>query len=79
MSAHGLGRHRFGQPGLRYCREIPEVRERLEFAGRTQHVVASARRFRPAHVIGAATATGAVVVTGWLAASSTALADIIGR
>jgi hypothetical protein len=79
MSAHGVGRHRFGHPGLRYCREIPEVRERLERAQRKQHAAASARRLRPAHVIGAAAATGAVVVSGWLAASSTALADIIGR
>ncbi|HEV7823751.1 MAG TPA: hypothetical protein VGP02_02460 [Mycobacteriales bacterium] len=79
MSAHGVGRHRFGHPGLRYCRDIPEVRERLEIAERTQHQAASVRRVRPAHVIGAVTATGAAVVTGWLAASSTALADIIGR
>jgi hypothetical protein len=79
MSARGLGRHRFGQPGLRYCRDIPEVRERLEIAERTGHAAASAWRVRPAHVIGAVTATGAAVVTGWLASSSTALADIIGR
>jgi hypothetical protein len=79
MSAHGVGRHRLGHPGLRYCREIPEVRERLEIAEHTRHQAVSVRRIRPAHVIGAATATGAAVVTGWLAASSTALADIIGR
>jgi hypothetical protein len=78
MSAHRVGRHRFGHPGLRYCRDIPEVRGRLEPAERTQHAVVSVRRVRPAQVIGAAAATGAVVVGGWLAAS-TALADIIGR
>ncbi|HEY0486558.1 MAG TPA: hypothetical protein VGD72_09945 [Mycobacteriales bacterium] len=79
MSAHGVGRHRFGHPGLRYCRDIPEVRERLEIAERALHAADTAWRIRPAHVIGAVTATGAAVVTGWLAASSTALADIIGR
>jgi hypothetical protein len=79
MSAHRRGRHRFGQPGLRYCREIPAVGERLEIAEHTQHAAASARRIRPVRVIGAAAATGAVVVGGWLIASSTALAGIIGR
>jgi hypothetical protein len=78
MSAHGVGRHRYGRPGLRYCREIPEVRERLERTERTQHGAAAAWRVRPAQVVGAVAATGAAVVSGWLA-SSTALADIIGR
>jgi ABC-type nitrate/sulfonate/bicarbonate transport system permease component len=76
MSAHRAGRHRYGHAGLRYCRDIPEVRERLERTERTQHVAASAWRVRPAHVVGAVAATSAAVVSGWLA-SSTALADII--
>jgi hypothetical protein len=81
MSAQRVGRHRFGQPGLRYCREIPEVRDRLAAAAnRHPHGSASARwRIRPALVVGAATAAGAAIVGGWLVTGTTALADILGR
>ncbi|WP_163506466.1 hypothetical protein [Fodinicola acaciae] len=81
MSAQRVGRHRLGQPGLRYCREIPEVRDRLEpTTTRHPHGSASARwRIRPALVVGAAAAAGAAVVGGWLVTGSTALADILGR
>jgi hypothetical protein len=74
MSA-SRGRHRVGLPGLRYCRDIPEVRERLESAARRT----DDRRLRPSRILGAAAATGAVVVSGWLASNSPALANIIGK
>jgi len=77
MSAHRRGRHRLGTPGLRHCRELPAVRDRLERIPH-RHSAAESRRLRPAHVVGAAVATASAVVGGWLATGSTALADIIG-
>ncbi|GAA1710274.1 hypothetical protein [Fodinicola feengrottensis] len=81
MNAQRVGRHRLGQPGLRYCREIPEVLARLEpTTSRNQHATEPARwRIRPALVFGVAAAASAAVVGGWLATGSTALADILGR
>jgi hypothetical protein len=74
MSA-SRGRHRVGLPGMRYCRDIPEVRQRLDAVARQ----GDSRRLRPSRVLGAAAATGAVVVSGWLASNSPALANIIGK
>jgi hypothetical protein len=81
MSAQRVGRHRLGQPGLRYCREIPEVRDRLNSTtDRHPRGAGSAHwRIRPALIVGAATAAGAAIVGGWLVTGTTALADILGR
>jgi len=78
MGSPRAGRHRLGQPGLRYCRELPEVSARLEQL-RLRQAETARPRFRPAYTLGALAATGAVVVSGWLVAGSTAFADIIGR
>lgn len=78
--AHG-GRHRLGRPGLRHCREMPEVAATLTAwrghpAARTRHASAAAGwRIRSSLAVGAGVAVA--VVSGWFTAGQ-ALAEQIG-
>ncbi len=76
MARHTPGRHRFGTPGLRHCREFPAVRERLD----ELHPPRTTTSITPGMtVVLLAIGAAALVVTGWLAGGAPAIADIVGR
>lgn len=80
MSVRPAGRHRVGQDGLRHCREHPGVAARLDgHLRRTSHAAPRRTNIRTVHVVGAAAATGAALMGGWLATTTNALADILSR
>lgn len=78
MGSQRVGRHRLGQPGLRYCRDHAEVDARLAQV-QSRRTAARRPRLRTGYALGAVAATSAVVVSGWLAAGSAAFADIVSR
>lgn len=76
MARHTPGRHRLGTPGLRHCRDIPSVRERLDelHPGRSlAHSTITPGMTLVVLAVGAA----ALVVAGWLAGGAPAIADIV--
>lgn len=73
------GRHRLGLPGLRYCRELPEIRARLERGTHLRHSAPTGPWGEAALAVGVAIAATTALVGGWLAGGATAFADIISR
>ncbi len=76
MARHTPGRHRFGTPGLRHCREFPAVRERLEESRPSRGIARSSITPGTTAVV-LALGAAALVVAGWLAGNAPAIADII--
>lgn len=73
---HLAGRHRWGTPGLQYCRTRSSVHDRLERGEFTRHATPTGRRrLRPTLAIGFGAAVAALV-GGWFTAGQ-ALAEQI--
>ena len=79
MSAYAPGRHRLGSAGLRHCRDIPEVRARLD--SRPRHAMPRTSPYLSPTMAAVllAICVGAIAVAGWVAEGTPAIADIIGR
>ncbi len=69
----GVGRHRLGAPGLKYCRHHRPVRARLvrQQVSRRRAVPAS-RILQVATLLAVLMVTGTVLVSGWYAAAGAA-------
>lgn len=80
MSANRTGRHRYGQPGLRYCLEIEEVRLRLRYGpSRRRAAVRAPGWASPGFAVAAIALAGALVASGWLATGVPAVAEILSK
>jgi hypothetical protein len=74
------GRHRLGEPGLKYCRHLRPVRARLVTRPRrsTRHTARVSRTRVSASLVVALTVMSTVLVSGWYAAAGAAvIADMV--
>ena len=74
------GRHRLGEPGLKYCRHLRPVRARLVTRPqrRGRHAARVSRTRLGAGLVLALTVTSTVLVSGWYAAAGAAvIADLV--
>jgi hypothetical protein len=77
----GVGRHRLGAPGLKYCRHHRPVRARLVRQQVSRRRAAPASRvLQVTTLLAALTVTGTVLVSGWYAAAgAAAIAGMVGH